>query len=168
MTAQTTTGTASVTLPADNQIQITREFNAPKRLLYRALTEADLIKRWWGAGMGEIVTVECDVRVGGAWRSVQRANEGFEVGFHGEFREIVPDERLAYTEIFEGMPDGQGADESSLTTVTLKEADGRTTMTVLSEYASQDVRDAVIASGMETGMQKSYDALEQVAAGLTG
>lgn len=165
MTTQTTKGTAKVTLPTDNEILITREFNAPKNLVYRALTEPDLIKRWWGSGMGEIVTVECDARVGGTWRNVQRSN-GFDVGFHGEFREIVPNERIVQTEVFEGMPGGEGAGEESLNTVTLEEIDGRTTMTVLSQYSSKEVRDAVIASGMETGMQSSYDALEEVAAGL--
>jgi uncharacterized protein YndB with AHSA1/START domain len=165
MAVQTTKGTAKITLPADNQIVITRQFNAPKHLVYRALTEADLIKRWWGAGMGEIVSVECDARVGGAWRNVQTSN-GFEVGFHGEFREIVPNERIVYTEIFEGMPDGTGADEGSLITASLDEVDARTTLTLVCEYASQEVRDTVIATGMETGMQSSYDALEEVAAEL--
>lgn len=163
----TSKGTAKVTLPADNQILITREFNAPKHLVYRALTEPELVKRWWGAEMGEMKLAEIDLRVGGTWRYVQVANGGFEVGFHGEFREIVPNERIVQTEIFEGMPDGSSADEGGVNTTTLEEIDGRTTMTVLSEYSSKEVRDAVIDSGMEVGMQKSYDALEEVTTALT-
>lgn len=163
---RTSKGTAKVTFPADNQILITREFNAPKHLVYRALTEPDLVKRWWGAEMGEVTLVEIDLRVGGSWRHVMTANGGFEVGFHGEFHEIVPDQRIVNTEIFEGTPDGSGAEEAGLNTVTLEEVDGRTTFTMLAEYSSKEVRDAVIESGMEGGMQKSYDALEEVAASL--
>lgn len=162
----TSKGTAKVTLPADNQILITREFDAPKDLVYRTLTEPELVKRWWGAEMGEIKSVEIDLRVGGSWRFVQVANAGFEVGFHGEFREIVPNEKIVQTEIFEGMGDGEGAGDAGLNTTTLAETERRTTMTILSEYSSNEVRDAVIASGMEHGMQKSYDALEEVAVTL--
>lgn len=162
----TSKGTAKVTLPADNQILITREFDAPKHLVYRALTDPELVKRWWGAEMGEMTLAEIDLRVGGTWRFVQMANAGFEVGFHGEFREIVPNERIVQTEIFEGMDDGEGAGEAGLNTTTLDEVDGRTTMTVLSEYSTKAVRDAVVDSSMEHGMQKSYDALEEVAVTL--
>lgn len=162
----TSKGTAKVTLPADNQILVTREFDAPKHLVYRTLTEPELVKRWWSGDMGNVTVAEIDLRVGGKWRHVLVANEGFEVGFHGEFHEIVPNERLVQTEIFEGMADGTAADEAGLNTTTLEDSDGRTTMTVLSEYSSQEVRDAVIDSGMEHGMQKSYDALEEVAVSL--
>ena len=106
-----------------------------------------------------------DLRVGGAWRYVMVANEGFEVAFRGEFREIVPEERLVHTEIFEAIPD---ADEhAGLVTLTLNETDGRTFITMLCEYRDRADRDAVIASGMESGLQESLDALEQVAVSLT-
>ena len=97
--------TAKVTLPADDQILITREFDAPRRLVYQAWTTADLIKRWWSGQRGQVTLAEVDLRVGGAWRYVMTANAGFEVGFHGMYREIVPEERIVYTEVFEGMPD---------------------------------------------------------------
>jgi uncharacterized protein YndB with AHSA1/START domain len=161
MEAMMSSGTATVTLPTDEQILITREFDAPKHLVYRAWTTPELVKRWWSGGHGEVTIAEIDLRVGGMWRYVMTANEGFEVGFHGEYREIVPDERLVSTEVFEGMPDAEALD-----TLTLTETDGRTTLTLLVEHTSQEHRDAHINSGMEEGMQKSMDALEQVAVSL--
>lgn len=156
-------GTAKVTLPTDDQILITREFDAPRRLVYQAWTTAELIKRWWSGERGEVTIAEIDLRVGGAWRYVMTANAGFEVAFHGEFQEIVPDERLVYTEAFEGMPDAG----SSMTTATFAEADGRTVLSLLIVCPSREVRDGIIDSGMEGGMQEQMDALEQVAISLS-
>jgi uncharacterized protein YndB with AHSA1/START domain len=161
MTAMTSSGTAVVSLPADNQILITREFAAPKHLVYRAWTTSELIKRWWSGDRGEVTSAEVDLRVGGTWRYVMTATGGFEVAFHGEYREIVPNERLVSTEVFEGMPDAQALD-----TLTLTERDGRTTLRILVEHDSQQARDAHINSGMEAGMQESMDHLEQVAVSL--
>ena len=154
-------GTATVTLPEAEQILITREFDAPRHLVYEALTTPELVRRWWHAKRGEVTVCEIDLRVGGQWRYVMVTPEGFEVAFHGEYREIVPDERIVSTEIYEGMPDAE-----ALNTVTLTEADGRTTMTVLVEHMSQEPRDAHIESGMEAGMQDAYDLLEEVAVSL--
>jgi uncharacterized protein YndB with AHSA1/START domain len=161
MTAMTSSGTAVVTLPADTQILIAREFNAPRHLVYRAWTTPELIKRWWGGDRGEVTSAEVDLRVGGTWRYVMTANGGFEVAFHGEFREVVPNERVVSTEVFEGMPDA-----GALSTSTFTEKDGRTTLTILVEHASQQNRDAHINSGMEGGMQEAMDHLEQVAVSL--
>jgi uncharacterized protein YndB with AHSA1/START domain len=161
MEAMTSSGTATVTLPTDEQILITREFDAPKHLVYRAWTTPELVKRWWSGGHGEVTIAEIDLRVGGTWRYVMIANEGFEVGFHGEYREIVPDERIVSTEVYEGMPDGE-----ALNTLTLTEADGRTTLSILVQHSCKEHRDAHINSGMEAGMQKSMDLLEQVAVSL--
>jgi uncharacterized protein YndB with AHSA1/START domain len=161
MTAMTSSGTAVVSLPADNQILITREFAAPKHLVYQAWTTPELIKRWWSGNRGEVTSAEVDLRVGGTWRYVMTATGGFEVAFHGEYREIVPNERLVSTEVFEGMPDAQALD-----TLTLTEQDGRTTLRILVEHDSQQSRDAHINSGMEAGMQESMDHLEQVAVSL--
>ena len=157
----TTTNSAKVTLPADTQILITREFDAPRHLVWKAYTTPDLIARWWGGEHGKVTSVEVDLLVGGTWRYVLAANEGFEVAFHGEYREISEPERLVNTEIYEGAPEGVG-----VVTTTLTESDGRTTLTQLCEYGSREVRDAVIDSGMESGMQESMDALEQVAVSL--
>jgi len=162
VTAMTSSGTAVVTLPTDRQILIRREFDAPKHLVFQAWTTPDLIKRWWSGDRGEVTIAEVDLRVGGRWRYVIAANGGFEVGFHGEYREIVPNERIVSTEIYEGVPEGGGA----VTTTTFTEVDGRTTLAVLTEYESQQVRDLVINSGMEGGVQESWDHLEQVAVSL--
>jgi uncharacterized protein YndB with AHSA1/START domain len=160
----TTSGTAKVTLPADNQILITREFDAPRNLVWRAFTEPDLIKRWWSGDRGTVTSVEVDLRVGGRWRYVMTANGGFEVAFHGEYREIAAPERLVNTEAFEGMPDPDG--NAALVTVGLTEKDGRTYLEALIEHQDQTGRDMHLNSGMEAGMQEAYDILEQVAAGL--
>jgi uncharacterized protein YndB with AHSA1/START domain len=162
----TTSGTARVTLPADNQILITREFGAPRRHVWRAYTEPELIRRWWAGTNGTVTSVEVDLRVGGRWRFVLTAHGGFEVAFHGEYREITAPERLVHTEAYEGVPDPDGT--AGLNTLTLTEKDGRTFLELLGEYPDKAIRDAVIASGMESGMQTSYDALEEVAAALTG
>jgi uncharacterized protein YndB with AHSA1/START domain len=154
-----------VTLPADNQILITREFDAPRRLVWRAYTEPELIKRWWAGNHGTVTSVEVDLRVGGRWRYVMTANPGFEVAFHGEFREITAPERLVNTEAFEGIPDPDK--NAALSTATLTEKDGRTYFEVLVEHRDQAGRDAHINSGMEAGMQESYDQLERVAASLS-
>jgi uncharacterized protein YndB with AHSA1/START domain len=161
METVTSSGTATVTLPTDEQILITREFDAPKHLVYKAWTTPELVKRWWSGGHGEVTIAEIDLRVGGTWRYVMVGSEGFEVGFHGEYREIVPDERVVTTEVYEGMPDGEALD-----TLTLTEADGRTTLTLLVQHSCKEHRDAHINSGMEAGMQKSMDLLEQVAVSL--
>ncbi len=158
-------GTATFTLPTDEQILITREFDAPKELVYRAWTTPELVKRWWSAGRGEVTVCEIDLRVGGKWRYVMIAQGGFEVGFHGEYRELVPDERIVSTEVFEGMPDGTGGGEA-LNTATFTETDGRTTLEILVQHANKEDRDAHINSGMEDGMQDAMDLLEQVAVSL--
>lgn len=165
MEAVTSSGRAVVTLPTDTQILITREFDAPKRLVYRACTEPDLIKRWWSGHRGEVTSVEADVRVGGRWRYVMMANEGFEVAFHGTYREIVPNERVVSTELYEGVP-GATEDDATLNTVTFVEKDGRTTLTTLVECHTKETRDAIIESGMEGGMQEAFDKLEDVARSL--
>ena len=161
MVAVTSSGTAVVTLPTDTQILITREFDAPRHLVYRAWTTPDLIKRWWSGDRGEVTSVEVDLRVGGRWRYVMTANGGFEVAFHGEYREIVPNERVVSTEIYEGMPEAE-----AVVTHTFTEKDERTTLTILAQHPSREFRDAVINSGMEAGMQEAMDHLEQVAVSL--
>jgi uncharacterized protein YndB with AHSA1/START domain len=162
--ANTTSGTATVTLPTDEQILITREFDAPKHLVFKAFTTPELVKRWWHANRGEVTVAEIDLRVGGAWRYVAVTDDGVEVAFHGEYREIVPNERVVSTEAFEGIPDPDS--NATLNTATFAEEDGRTTLTILVEAPSKAVRDAMIESGMEAGMQDALDLLEQAAVSL--
>src|SRR5918994_3660851 len=157
-------GTATVTLPTDTQILITREFDAPKHLVYKALTTPELVRRWWNAKRGDVTIADIDLRVGGAWRSVMVTDDGSEVAFHGEYLEIVPNERIVSTEVYE-MP-GVSDPEGTVNTITLTEADGKTTLTVLVQCPSSEVRDVIIQSGMEAGMQDAYDLLEEVAASL--
>jgi uncharacterized protein YndB with AHSA1/START domain len=149
-----------VTLPTDTQILITREFDAPRHLVFRAYTTPELIKRWWGGDRGEVTLAEVDLRVGGAWRFVLAAH-GTEVGFHGEYREIVPNERIVATEVYEGMPEAE-----AVNTLTLTEKNGRSTLTVLVQHQNQEYRDGHINSGMEDGMQEALHHLEQVAVSL--
>jgi uncharacterized protein YndB with AHSA1/START domain len=157
----TSSGTAVVTLPTDTQILITRDFDAPRELVYKAWTTPELIKRWWSGDRGEVTSVEVDLRVGGGWRYVMTANGGFEVAFHGEYREIVPNQLIVSTEVFEGMPDA-----AALTTNTFNDVNGRTRLTMLVEHSSPAHRDAHINSGMEGGMQEAMDHLEEVAVSL--
>ncbi len=161
MVQKTTSESAVVTLPSDTQILITREFDAPRHLVYRAYTTPELIRRWWSGERGEVTSADVDLRPGGTWRYVMIANGGFEVAFHGEYQEIVPDERIVTTDIFEGMPDA-----AALTTTTFTEIGGRTTLSILVEHSSQEYRDAHINSGMEGGMQEAMDKLENVARSL--
>lgn len=158
---------ATVTLPTDEQIMITREFDALRHLVYRAWTTPELVRQWWGGRRGTVTSVEIDLRVGGRWRYVLAANGGFEVAFHGEFREVVPDERLVTTEVFEQPDAGPEAEgDAPLNTITFVESGGRTTLTLLTQTSSRAVRDAILQSGMEDGMQESLELLEQVAAQL--
>jgi len=165
--ATTSSGTAKVTLPTDEQILITREFDAPKDLVYKAYTTPELVKRWWNAKRGEVTICEIDLRVGGKWRSVMVAHDGTEVGFHGEYREIVPNERIVSTEVYEGLPEGVSEEEgSTVNTATFTEENGRTTLTLLVQAANRASRDAIIDSGMEAGLQDALDLLEEVAVSL--
>ena len=157
----TGSGKTTVTLPTDEQILITREFDAPKDLVWRAWTEPELVGGWWSGNRGEVTVAEVDLRVGGTWRYVMVTDDGFEAAFHGEYREIVPNERIVATEVYEGMPE-----EEALNTVTFAEADGRTTLTMLVQHASKEARDAHLASGMEAGMREAMDLLEGVANAL--
>jgi uncharacterized protein YndB with AHSA1/START domain len=157
----TSSQTATVTLLADEQILITREFDAPKRLVYEAWTRPELVRRWWTARRGEMTSCEIDLRVGGGWRYVMLTHEGQEVAFHGEYREVQPAERIVSTEIYEGMP---GAE--AVTTATFTETDGGTSLTLLVAHTSKEHRDAHVSSGMEDGLQDAMDLLERVAVSL--
>ena len=158
--ALTPSATAKVTLPTDEQILVTREFDAPPHLVYKAWTTPELVKRWWSGQRGAMTLAEIDLRVGGAWRYVMIANGGHEVGFHGEYREIVPNERLVCTEVYEGPWPQDG--EPAVTTVTFTATDGGTLLEQLMQVGSKDERDAIIATGMETGIHEQLDLLDDL------
>jgi uncharacterized protein YndB with AHSA1/START domain len=157
-----TSRSARVTLPSDTTILIEREFDAPRERVFRAWTTPELVGRWWHAGRGEMTVCEIDLRVGGRWRYAIVTQDGMEVGFHGEYREIVPNERLVSTEAYEGIPDADA--HAALDTMTLTEVDGRTLVSILVEHPTKQGRDMHIESGMEDGLQDALDLLEQVAA----
>ena len=156
----TSSNRAQVTTPADEEILIVREFDAPKHLVYKAYTTPELVSRWWPGERGEMETCEIDLRVGGKWRYAMVAKGGFPVAFHGEFSEIVENERLVTTEVYEGAPPGL---EDPINIVTFEESGGRTTLTIVVKVESREVRDMIIDSGMEGGLQEGMDLLEQIA-----
>jgi len=156
--------TAKVTLPTDEQILIVREFDAPRRLVWEAFTNPELVRRWWHAKRGEMAVCEMDLRVGGAWRYAMETPDGVEVAFHGDYLEVVPEERVVTRELYEGLPEGVSAqDAATINTATLTESDGRTTLTILIQAANKASRDAIVASGMEDGLQDALDLLEETA-----
>lgn len=148
---------ATVTTPTDTQILITREFAAPRNLVYQAFTIPELLRRWWHANRSEVTGVEMDVRVGGKWRWEAKAFNGFEFAFYGEYREVVPDERLVTTETFSGVPEAQ-----AITTTTFTEKDGLTYLEILVEHQTNAYREAHLQSGMEDGMQDALALLEEM------
>ena len=156
MAAANKTGTLSVTLPSDREIRLTRVFNAPRGLIFEAMSKPEHVARWWGPRDYTTTVSDMDFRVGGAWRFVQRAADGSEFGFRGEYREIVPPERVVQTFEFEGMPG-----HISVETMTLDERDGKTTLTATSVFTSVEDRDGMLQSGMEKGAGESYDRLEE-------
>lgn len=152
----------TVTTPSDSEIRMTRLFDAPRHLVFEAMSKPEHVKQWWGRlGEGYSVPVcEIDLRVGGRWRFVNRHPKG-EAAFHGEYREIHPPDRIVFTEIFEDFPDAV-----SVVTSELKEEGGKTRMTVTVRYPSKEVRDIVIGTGMARGAGISYDRLEDLLARL--
>ena len=150
-------GSAVVTLPSDNEILITRVFDAPAELVFDAWTTPDIVKRWWAGDRGEVTDAQIDLRIGGRWRWVMTANGGFEVAFSGEYRVIDRPHCLVKTEVFELVPDAE-----AVSTTTFDESKGVTTMRILARYPSKEHRDAAIASGMEGGVQTAFNQLEEL------
>lgn len=150
------TGTLKVTTPTDREIVLTREFNAPRHLVYEAFTTPELLRRWFGPHGWSLSTCEVDLRVGGGFRFVMRGPDGQEMGMRGTYRELDPPDRSVHVESFDDYPG------ESIVTAVFVEANGRTTMTATVLYESKEVRDAVIASGMEHGAAESYDRLAEL------
>lgn len=145
-----------VTTPTDRQIVMTRILDAPRELVFEAHSSCEHMSRWWGPRRYEFASCELDFRPGGAWRIVHRGPEGEDYGFRGEFREIVPPERITWTFEFEGMPG-----HISVQTVTFEEHDGKTTLTATASFDSVEERDGMLESGMEGGAAESMDRLEE-------
>ena len=158
-------GTFQCTTPSDTEITLTRLFDAPRDLVWEAMTKPEHVRRWWGC-LDERYSVpvcEIDLRVGGTWRFVGRGPEGDFPAFFGEYLEIDRPGRLVYTEIFEPFPDA-----ASVVTQRLDEEQGKTRLTVTARYDSRQTRDIVLGTGMEKGAAVSYDRLEDVVRALRG
>ena len=157
----TNTRTLQVTTPSDREIVMTRVFDAPRSLVFDALTKPELLTRWLGVRNGWSMAVcEVDLRVGGAYRYVWRGPNGAELGMGGVYREIVAPERIVATEKF----DDPWYEGEALDTMVLVEQDGKTTLTTTVLAPSQEIRDAVLESGMDRGVAESYDVLDEVLA----
>jgi uncharacterized protein YndB with AHSA1/START domain len=156
-----TTKQHTLTTPSDTEIVMSREFDAPRELVFKAYTDPLLIPQWWGLRSNTTRVEQMDSRPGGAWRYVQTSPDGQEFAFHGEYRAVSPPERLVSTFEFEGMPGHVIVD-----TLTLEEIDGRTRLTTTSVFASKEDRDGMIASGMESGAAESLDRLAELLASL--
>ena len=157
-------GSFQVTTPSEQEICMTRLFDAPRHLVFEAMTKPEHVKRWWGRlGEGYSVPVcEIDLRLGGKWRFVNRHPKG-EVAFRGEYREITPPSRLVFTEVMEPYPE-----PGSIVTAVFTEEGDKTRLTVTASYPSMEVRDMVISSGMARGAAISYDRLEDLVIELMG
>lgn len=166
--AQASSGTMDVTFPSDEEILITRTVNAPRHLVYRAWTTPELVKKWWPGRRGEMTVAEMDFRVGGAWRYVMVAHGEFEVAFHGTYQEIVPNERILYTEVMEVPGASPDSEEGAVVnTATFEEADGGgTTVSIRTNAGSKEVRDMIAQSGMEGGVREQFEIIEELAASL--
>ena len=154
------TGTLEVTTPTEREIVLTRLFDAPRNLVFDAMTKPELLRRWFGPRGWSLVVCEVDLKVGGAWRFVLRGPDGTEMGMRGVYREIVPPERSVHTESFDDFPG------ESLVTTTLVEQGGKTRLTGTVLYPSQEIRDMVIKSGMEHGAAETYDKLAEYLASM--
>ena len=148
--------TLKVTTPSDRELVMTRVFNAPRHLVFDALTRPELLKRWCMPSGWSLVICEVDLRVGGAWRFVHRRPDGREVGQHGVYREIVPPVRLVNTEAWEDWNPGE-----LLVTAVLAEQGGKTTLTSTTLFPSREVRDKLLESGMTSGASETYERLAQ-------
>ena len=156
-------GSYALSTPSDREIRLTRLFDAPRHLVWEAMSKPEHIKEWWGRiGDGYSVPVcEVDLRVGGRWRFVNQTPRGDRVAFYGVYREIVPPERVVFTEIFEQFPDTE-----TVVTSVLTEENGKTRLTATVSYPLREVRDMVLGTGMAKGAGLSYDRLEDVVARL--
>jgi uncharacterized protein YndB with AHSA1/START domain len=152
------TGTLKVTTPSDRETVLTRVFDAPRQMVFDAFSKPELLRRWFGPRGWSLDVCEVDLKVGGGFRFVLKGPDGRTMGMRGVYREITPPERSVHVESFDDFPG-----ESQVTTV-MAEQDGKTTMTATILYPSQEVRDAVIRSGMEHGAAETYDKLAELLA----
>lgn len=153
----------TLTLSSDREIVMERVFDAPRELVFRAMTNPELVPKWWGQRHSTTIIDTFDMRPGGKWRFIQRMPDGTELAFRGEVREVVPPERIVQTFEFEPM-----AGHISEETMTLETVEGgKTKLTVRSRFSSVEDRDGMLASGMEAGAAETYDRLAELLATMT-
>ena len=153
-----------ITTPSDEEIRITRSFDAPRMMVWDAYTRPELVKRWLGTMPGwRWAECEMDVREGGRYRWLWRGPEGAEMGLAGVYREVVPGERLVSTERY----DQSWYEGDAVGTVVFTEADGRTTLVTTLRYGSKQIRDSVLQSPMASGMEMSFASLDELLASTT-
>lgn len=158
----TDSNTSTLTTPSDREFVMTRVFDAPRELVFKAYTNPETISQWWGQRASTTIVDKMDVRPGGVWRYIQRAADGTEYAFHGEYREITPSERVVNTFEFEGMPGHVVLDSA-----TFEDLDGKTKLTVISLFDSVEDRDGMLESGMEAGANETWDRLAEYLAAAT-
>jgi uncharacterized protein YndB with AHSA1/START domain len=141
--------------PGTQEIVITRSFDAPRELVFKAFTEPAAVRRWWGLANSETVVDQLEARPGGRWRYVERDGEGNEDAFHGVYHDLQAPERIVYTFEYEGMPG-----HVLLETIVLEDQDGKTLLTDTSVFQSVSDRDGMLQSGMETGAAESFARLD--------
>jgi uncharacterized protein YndB with AHSA1/START domain len=149
-------GTATFRILSDREVEMTRVFDAPRALVFAAYSKPEHIPHWWGPRSVTTIVEAMDVRPGGAWRFIQRDADGAEYAFYGEYREVEPPERIVSTFEFEGFPGLVVVD-----TLTLREADGKTTLTVISRFTSREERDRMVESGLEGGAREMWERLAE-------
>lgn len=155
----------TITTPSDLEIVMSREFNAPRSLVFEALTKAEHVSKWWGPGCVEMISCEIDSRVGGSYRFVVRGPDGGEHPFKGVIRELDPPSRLVQTQIYDVEPYSQF--EALMTTI-LEDLGHGTKLTVTILHQTKEARDGHLGSGMEQGAAMSYDQLEELLEELQG
>lgn len=155
------TNALTVTVLSDREIRLTREFNAPRELVFDAYTRPEHVRHWWGLKGSTLLVCDADVRPGGAYRFVSREADGAEYGFRGEYREVVRPERLVATFEYEGMP-GQ----ISVDSLVFEDHAGKTRLVGTTTFDSLEDRDGMLQSGMESGAAETYDRLEDYLASL--
>jgi len=152
--AERNSATLTVTTPSDREIVMTRVFDAPRELVWRAFTDPDLVARWWGRG-NKLVIERMEVERGGHWRYVEHGPDGVH-GFEGRYREVTPPERLVQTFEWDGMPGHVVVNTTTFEDI----GDGRTKVVTMALFHTTEERDGMLSSGMETGLGQSYAALD--------
>lgn len=147
----------SITTPTDREIDVTWVVDAPRDLVYKAYTDPKLIVQWWGPRNLRTTVDKMDVRPGGAWRYTQRGPDGKEYAFNGEYREVVPPERISQNFQYEALPGHVSVD-----TATFENQNGKTKVTTKSVFQNVQDRDGMLQSGMEEGMAESIDRLAEL------